>query len=197
MLPRTRGLMVVVTVGFLSALAAWPAIACVVGTGTSASCSEAVLDACLPGGGSFDGSVTFACGGAATITVTSTKTISANTTIDGGSVITISGGMTVGVFSVNSGVTFTVENLTIADGRGSGGAINNSGTVNVTNSTFSGNSAPAGNGGAIYTQPQGPPAALTVNGCTFYGNSAPVAYCGAIYIIGATTVSIANSTFAG
>src|SRR5229473_3588860 len=112
------------------------AFACVVGTGTSASCTEAALNACLPGGGGFDGTVTFACGGAATITVTSTKTISANTTIDGGSVITISGGGTVGVFSVNSGVTFTVENLTIANGAApNGGAILNSGTLNVTNST--------------------------------------------------------------
>src|SRR5947208_9499122 len=104
------------------------AFACVVGTGTSASCTEAALDACLPGGGSFNGTVTFACGGAATITVTSTKGINgANTTIDGGGVITISGGGTVRVFVVNSGVTFTVENLTIANGftTGGGGAILN------------------------------------------------------------------------
>jgi len=40
------------------------ALAWVVGTGTSASCTEAALGACLPGGGSFDGTVTFACGGA-------------------------------------------------------------------------------------------------------------------------------------
>src|SRR2546426_1497118 len=95
------------------------AFACVVGTGTSASCTEVALDACLPGGGSFDGTVTFACGGAATITVTSLsspKTISADTTIDGGSVITISGGGTVQAFIVNSSVTFTVQNLTIANG---------------------------------------------------------------------------------
>src|SRR6266480_2417195 len=114
------------------------AFACVVGTGTSTSCTEAALNACLPGGGSFDGTVTFACGGAATITVTSTKTISANTTIDGGSVITISGGNSVGVFSVNAGITFTVENLTLANGNtgntfADGGAIANGGTLSVTN----------------------------------------------------------------
>src|SRR6059058_1556575 len=78
------------------------AFACVVGTGTSASCTEVALDACLPGGGSFNGTMTFACGGAASITVTSAKTISADTTIDGGSVISISGGGTVQVFVVNS-----------------------------------------------------------------------------------------------
>src|SRR5262249_62167949 len=37
--------------------------ACVVGTGTAASCTEAALDACLPGGGTFDGTAIFYCGG--------------------------------------------------------------------------------------------------------------------------------------
>ena len=77
-------LVLVLALLVFSMFAATPsALACVVGTGTSASCTEAALNACLPGGGSFDGTVTFACGGAATITVTSTKTINVNTTIDG------------------------------------------------------------------------------------------------------------------
>ena len=56
------------------------------------------------------------------------------------------------VFSVNTGVTFTVQNLTIANGNGrgqisSGGGIDNpSGTLTVTSSTFSGNSAYLGGG---------------------------------------------------
>src|SRR5207245_7919584 len=80
---------------FLAVLgASSSALACVVGTGTSASCTEAALDACLPGGSSFNGTVTFNCGGAATVTVTSQKTISADTTIDGAGVITISGSET-------------------------------------------------------------------------------------------------------
>ena len=135
-LPALRRLSVPALVFLAMFGATSPGFACVVGTGTSASCTEAALDACLPGGGSFDGTVTFDCGGAATITVTSTKTISADTTIDGGSVITISGGGTVGVFSVNSGVTFTVQNLTIANGNAEGsvpyavgGAISNRGTA--------------------------------------------------------------------
>src|ERR1039457_3615011 len=100
-------------------------LSCLVGTGTGASCTEVALTACLPGGGSFDGTVTFNCGGAATITVTSTKGIYpkypqtiGDTSIDGGSLITISGGNSVGVFSVGSGVKFTVQNLTIANGSG-------------------------------------------------------------------------------
>src|SRR5436309_1757898 len=111
--PTLRTRLVLVLALLVSAMfAATPsALACVVGTGTSASCTEAALNACLDRSGSFDGIVTFACGGAATITVTSGKFIGADTTIDGGSMITISGGGMVGVFFVNSGVTFTVENL--------------------------------------------------------------------------------------
>src|SRR5215468_7182769 len=131
------------------------ALACVVGSGSSASCTETDLDACLPGGGRFDGAVAFRCGTApATIPVTSTKTISADTTIDGGGLITISGGNAVQIFTVDAGVTFTVQNLTIADGKtsGEGAGIHNSGTTKVTNCTFSGNIADPviGEGGAIW-----------------------------------------------
>jgi len=169
---------------------------CVVGTGTAASCTEAALDACLPGGGSFDGTVAFDCGGAATITVTSTKTISADTTIDGGSLITISGGSSVGVFSVNTGVNFTVQNLTIANGNSAnygGGIYNNQGTLTVTNSTFSGNSAVGtpGLGGGIFIGFGG---TGTVTNSTFSGNSAS-AFGGGIDNTG--TVTVTNSTFSG
>jgi len=150
------------------------ALACVVGSGNGASCTETVLNACLPGGGTFDGTVTFNCGGApATIIVTSTKTISTDTTIDGGGLITISGGNTVQVFTVNSGVTFTVQNLTIADGKtsGEGAGIHNSGTTNVTNCTFSGNTADPmiGEGGAIWNDDD---KTTTIHNSTFSGNSA-------------------------
>jgi hypothetical protein len=128
----------------------------VVGDGTPASCTEAVLDSALSAGGS----VTFDCGTSpGTITVTSTKTISADTTIDGGSLITISGGNSVGVFSVNAGVNFTVENLTVINGHyfpavGGNftvvGGIYNNGTLTVTNSTFSNNVPGTSFGGGIY-----------------------------------------------
>jgi hypothetical protein len=51
-----------------------PAFAFIVGTGTTASCAEAALNACLPDGGSCDRTVAFAYG--ATTTITVTKTIS-------------------------------------------------------------------------------------------------------------------------
>src|SRR5207244_321371 len=101
-----------------------------------------------------------------------TKTISADTTIDGGSVITISGGGTVTIFSVNSGVTFTVQNLIVANGHGPpaygiGGAITNRGTLAVTDSTFLNNQQNP-SGGAINNVG----GTMTVTNCTFSGNSA-------------------------
>jgi hypothetical protein len=177
-----------------------PALACVVGTG-SGTCTESTLNACLPGGGSFDGTVTFNCGGAATITVTSPSTISADTTIDGGSLITIGGGSS--VFYVNSGVNFTIQNLTIANSRGGtgpgwgGGGIVNSGTLTITNSTFSGNSAVltgpnAGGGGCI-----GNFGTVTVTNSTFSGNSANTGGGGGCIANNSGTVTVTNSTFSG
>src|SRR6266851_3892324 len=56
---RTRFVLVLALVVLAVLGATSSALACVVGTGTSASCTEAALNACLPGGGSFDGTVTF------------------------------------------------------------------------------------------------------------------------------------------
>ena len=191
---RTRFVPVLALLVFALSAATSSALACVVGTGTSASCTGAALDACLPGGASFDGTVTFACGGAATITLGSRKIISADTTIDGGGVITISGPLNTGPggtgFSLtSSGVTFTVENLTIANGRALvGGAINNMrGTLIVTNSTFSGNSSP--NGGAIVNGAIG---TLIVTNSNFSSNHGTF---GGGAILNGGTATVTNSSF--
>lgn len=150
----------------------------VVGTGTPASCTEGALGAALRAGGN----VTFNCGGRRTIGVGDGWNISPDTTIDGGSLITISGGNP--SFQVNTGVNFTVQNLTIADGTG----INNAGTLTVTNSTFSGNNAGnVGVGGAIWNS-----GTLTVTSSTFTSNRAVAG--GAISNSG--TLTVTNSTFA-
>jgi hypothetical protein len=167
----------------------------VVGSGTPASCTEAALDAALAPGGL----VTFDCGAApVTITITSTKTIAQDTTIDGGGRITISGGNAVGVFVVNEGVTLELRRVIISRGYvwGGGGAIVNNGTLTVTNSTFSGNSASEPKedlaiGGAIFNRETG---TLTVTNSTFSGNSTAFAG-GAIANVG--TLTVTNSTFSG
>jgi predicted outer membrane repeat protein len=215
---------VIVALALLPAFTPRAALASgVVGTGSAASCTDAVLNTALTGGGL----VTFNCGSAAvTIDISSgtgTKTISADTTIDGGSLITISGGNSVGVFSVNTGVKFTVQNLTIANGFTSlpdtpGGVYNSGGTLTVTNSTFSGNSAPIGggiynygstltvtnstfsgnsahyDGGGIFN---GAGSALTVTNSTFSGNSASNEDGGGIFNEDGSTLTVANTTFSG
>jgi predicted outer membrane repeat protein len=170
------------------------ALACVVGTGTGASCTEPALDACLPGGARFNGTVTFGCGPSPmTITVSSIKTLSANITIDGGSLVTLSGGGATRLFVVSSSAS--LANLTIAHGAVGafeyGGAIVNAGgTLTVTNCTLSGNGAGYGYGGAIDNEGM-----LTVTSSTFSGNSAGYGYGGAIYNEG--TLTVTDSTFSG
>jgi hypothetical protein len=74
--------------------------------------------------------------------------------------------------AINNNGTLTISNCTLSGnsvateiGGGDGGAIENNGTLTISNSVLSDNSA--GEGGAISNY--GP---LTVNGCTLYGNSA-------------------------
>jgi len=140
--------------------------------------------------------ITFAqdCPTATPITLTSTQTIGKNLTIDGtGHQVTIDGGNTVRLFTVSSGVSFAVNALTLTGGNAPGdfgGAINNSGTLTVTNSTLSGNSAPNGGGGGIFNGG----ITMTVTNSTFSGNSASNGG-GGIYNGGPLTVT--NSTLSG
>jgi cysteine-rich repeat protein len=136
-----------------------------VGTGTPESCTEAAFDAALA-----RHSVLFNCGPApVTITLTTEKAITADTAIDGGGLITLSGGGAVRIFTVDANATLDVRNLTIADGSGKsgglGGGILNAGTLTLTNCTLSGNSAEAG--GAIFNA-----GTLTMTKCTLSDNSA-------------------------
>jgi hypothetical protein len=94
--------------------------------------------------------------------------------------LTISGNHRSRVFELSSVTSprVTLSGMTISDGvgvfaagssqadDGEGGAIRNEGTLTISNSILSGNSAPAG--GAINND-----GTLTVNGCTLTGNSAP------------------------
>ena len=183
----TRGIVLCAVVVVLA-----PSIASasgVVGTGTAASCTDAALDTALAGGGS----VTFDCGpDPVTIDIstgTGTKTIAADTTIDGGDLITISGGKSVGVFSMNADVELTIENVTIANGisPNGGGVFNDEGALTVSNCNFSGNGAGSGGGGIANF------GTLTVTNSTFSGNGA--SFGGGIANAGEGTLTVANSTF--
>jgi hypothetical protein len=124
----------------------------------------------------------------------STLIISDDVTIDGsGGDVTINGNNSVQVMLVNSGKTLNLNAVTIANGRSSffdfGGGIHNSGTLNVTNSTFVSNESDAG--GGIYNNTG---STLTVTSSSFVSNTA-AAEGGGIGNDG--TLNVTNSTFTG
>jgi hypothetical protein len=81
----------------------------VVGDGTPASCTEAAFTAALLGGGT----ITFNCGGPKTILVLSEKNITQNTVIEGGGVITLTGGLTTRLFRVDAAGSLALSNITL------------------------------------------------------------------------------------
>ncbi len=98
----------------------------------------------------------------------------------GANSLTIQGSTTYsGLFVVNAGVNATISGLTLSGGNSNeGGAIFNSGNLNLVNDTFSkniaqGNLQPGlggvGAGGALFNAPGG---VLTVTGSTFINNQA-------------------------
>lgn len=175
----------------------------VVGSGTPGSCTEAALDAALSGGGS----VSFNCGGAHTIPLSSEKTITANTTINGGGQITLSGGGGTRLFNVQNGATLTLQAITLRDGYSSsdGGAIyvERLGTAVLTDAFI--HDSVAANGGAIALNGWGsgdPGGTLTVSGGGFSGNQSTNAAIsgggnggGALYISGGSTATVDGASF--
>src|ERR1051326_4320057 len=134
--------------------------------------------------------ITFKCSG--TIPISSTLTISTtNLTLDGsGQKVTLDGGNSTQVLSVPSGVTFTLKSLTIAHGFSGnfGGGLANSGTVTISNSTFSANTA-SNAGGGLVNFANGK---VTISQSTFSANTARNG--GGLFNGG--TVTISHSTFA-
>jgi hypothetical protein len=167
------------------------------------SLRQAILDANANAGAddiTFTGS-TFTDTTADTITLTTGQlSITGDLTITGTGAnrLTVSGNNATRVFNVNAGATASFSGLTISRGRelsGDGGGIYNGGTLTVSNSTLSSNSAGGQNGGGgIYNG-----GTLTVSNSTLSGNSSSSSTSnsggGGIYNGGTLTVS--NSTLSG
>ena len=122
--------------------------------------------------------------------------ISRNLTIDGpgAGALAVSGNHESTVFLVDSGVSAAISGLTIedsiADAGGSvGGGIHNLGTLNITNSTLSDNSANIGSGGGIWSDGM-----LTVTDTTLTDNSSITG--GGIFN-DSGTLSVTGSTLSG
>lgn len=96
----------------------------VVGTGTPASCTEAALDAAIQKAGV----ITFNCGGAATIAITTEKAVSTtqDTVLDGGGTITLDAGGKTRIFKMNSAnfratrTKFAIQHIALANAKSTG-----------------------------------------------------------------------------
>jgi hypothetical protein len=152
--------------------------------GVVSNCSDdAELSSLLVGGGT----ISFNCG-TALIHLSNTILISANTTIDGGGLLTLSGDNERQFFVVDTGAMLTLRNIVLTNGfsPGDGGAINNRGTLALENSTIRNSQAQA-SGGAIVSY--GP---LYITNSVLEGNRA--ANGGALYPRWSNArTSIANS----
>jgi CSLREA domain-containing protein len=118
-------------------------------------------------------------------------------TIDGGDGVAVDGNNATGVFWVDRGVQVALDHLTITHGRArgpsaAGGGIENFGTLTVSNSTLSANSATGeyGVGGGIDNSG----GTLTVSNSTFSANSATGIYGDGGGISSGGTLMVSNCT---
>ncbi|HQP37664.1 MAG TPA: right-handed parallel beta-helix repeat-containing protein [Polyangiaceae bacterium] len=187
----------------------------VVGTGNAASCTETALrDAVSAVVSAGSGTVTFDCGGAHVITLTSQLEIASSkdgvVIIDGGGEVTISGGGTTRVFDLANHTNFVVQRLTVSDGfvaanepaeentpADSGAAIRHPwfGTLKAIDCRFENNHC-AGRegeigGGAIFA---GGLTEAVLSGCQFVNNSASN---GGGLLNRGTTLTIVDCLFEG
>ncbi|WP_263357026.1 beta strand repeat-containing protein [Acidicapsa ligni] len=156
------------------------------GIGTDKACSlrDAITYVNNASGGviTFDSKIFASSNSAAqnTISLTAPLTVSQGMTIQGpgANVVTVSGAGVVGILIVSGPGSVILSGLAIANGSaGSGGGIDNEGTLTISNCIFTGNNAsgqykPNGSpifadGGAIYNG-----GTLTVNSSAFTGNGA-------------------------
>ena len=175
-------------------LAWWFGVAAVVGqTHTITNCTEAALRAAVAEGGT----VNFACDG--TITLSNTILIATSTVLDGsGHQVIVSGGNTVRVFHLVTNVSFTLFNLTVADGVSTnGGAVcNDGGVLTLRGVWFHGNTAPDYGGGALFNKG----GTINATNTVFSANEALVTTLGwdgrggALFNLGGT-VSLKNCVF--
>ncbi len=115
----------------------------------SYTCTESGLDAALNDGGT----ASFSCNAPTTVTISTTKKVTKSVTLDGGGLLTISGGNVTRIFSITEGISVTLANLTVRDGKAidsnGGGGIYNNGNLVLFNTILASNTV-NGNGGGLY-----------------------------------------------
>ncbi len=182
----------------------------VVGSGTPESCTQTAFKTIATTGGT----VTFNCGGAHTIVLTSPLNVTKTTIIDGGGLITLSGGGTTNVI-YNDAPLLTLRNLTIRDGfwrmpasitgrdivdGGAGVRGEYRASLTVENSTFLNNrieslatdigKAVDNGGGAIFNHT----GTLIIRNSVFRGNHAQNSGGGAVHVLH-SNVEVTDTVF--
>ncbi len=157
----------------------------VVGDGTPGSCTAGALQTAATAGGT----IVFDCGSdPITITLSSVITFSEESVLDGGGLVTLSGGGATRILYLDSGYDtptprLTVQRLAFRDGQappggedtaqGGGAIYRDGGSLTVIDSSFTNNHAPSPGqdiaGGAIYGFGGGD---TIISGCTFTNNAA-------------------------
>lgn len=163
----------------------------VVGTGSAESCTEVAFDTVFNAvESSGGGTITFDCGTAPhTIILTAQKSISADTVIRGGDLITLSGGNATSLFQVFTGKTLTLSNIILTRGYGTFGAVENFGRLNITSSQLLSNTATS-SGGAIVNYGE-----VSLINAMIANNTASQSG-GGMYLDGGST-TVVNSQFSG
>ena len=163
-----------------------------VGSGTPASCTEVAFgDALNEVKAAGSGTIAFNCGGAAAILFSAAKDIDFDVTMDGGGLITLSGGNANRLFIVEAGANLALQNITLANGYSSlddGGAIYNLGSLTLVNTTIrDSNTGSDASGGAIVSY--GP---MNISGSRFENNAAGNG--GALYVRWEAGDAVINSS---
>jgi len=155
---------------------------------TAIACTDQAIGQAVSNGGDY----TFSCGPNPVTIIVTGRTVSKGVSFNGGGFITLSGNNANRLFNVNSGVTVSFRNMTLRNAKYSlgGGALNNLGTINLTNVTLTDNTAQQG--AAVLNGPSG---TLTVTDSTISDNRV-TGNGGGIYNSGGT-LTIANSVISG
>jgi hypothetical protein len=184
----------------LAALGAQPAWAdAVVGGGNPADCTETAFDTAF----ALGGLITFNCGPAPmTIFFTSAKfVLNGDVTIDGGGLITLSGGNSTRLFNVTNGYQLTLKNIVLEKGNSgnspAGAIFNSLSTLILDHATIQDSHTDNQPGGAIHANG----GAITLTNNSLIQNNNGYNY-GAINTIGTLVVDHSvirnnSATFAG
>jgi hypothetical protein len=165
--------------------------------GSAGTLRHAVLFSCPGSTITFD-STAFAAGGSPyTLTLGSELFINKNLTITGptASRVILSGGGATRVFSIASGFTVNISNLTVSGGQANmGGGVYNLGNLTISNMTFTGNAAVGGSGEGGAIDSEG--GSLTLVNSTLSNNTAETDG-GGLLSCGNSTVTLVNVTITG